>query len=282
MSRKIACITLDMEPDHGDSEGRIRLLEDPALLEKYVSIVQNNDVKVTMFVVTSLFERFGSELKALGKRIPVEFAVHSHSHDPYNACSYEEIEKSYQAFKQFAGSAPLGYRAPIGRITKDGLSHLMDFGFRYDSSVYPSVRPGEFGYWNLHWPITPFQIRRENASLVEFPFTALSKIRIVFALSYVKLFGWGAYSMLMRFFPLPDVVVALTHPYDFYFHLVAGGAKGLEKMAFSRNASRAFELFEQMIKFMKKQNYEFQFMSELYDVVKTEPGLPQVGLDEWR
>ena len=32
--KKLACITLDMEPDYGDPEKRIRLLEKPEFFER--------------------------------------------------------------------------------------------------------------------------------------------------------------------------------------------------------------------------------------------------------
>ena len=38
--RKIACLTLDVEADFLDPTGRIRLLEDDALLNRYLGIIQ--------------------------------------------------------------------------------------------------------------------------------------------------------------------------------------------------------------------------------------------------
>jgi peptidoglycan/xylan/chitin deacetylase (PgdA/CDA1 family) len=278
---KFACITLDMEPDHGDPEKRIRLLENPEFLERYVSIINKHNVKVTMFTVTSLFEKFGDDFKKLATRISLEYAAHSYSHDPYNACSMDEVNASVKAFKNFTGEIPLGYRAPIGRIDKDGLGHLLDHGFAYDASIYPSIRPGEFGYSNLHMPNVPFRITRGNISLVEFPFTALNTVRIVFALSYVKLLGWGLYSTFLQMFGLPDVTLLLSHPHDFYFHLVADGSHGLEKLALSRNAARAFDYFEKMIAALKSRGYQFILMSELYQQVK-DMDLQNFTWDEWK
>ena len=193
MSRKIACLTLDMEPDYGDPEGHIRLLENPDYFERYTTIVNKHNAKVTMFTVTSLFERFGEHFERLEKYIPLEYAAHSHSHDPGNGATRNEVENATNVIKRINGKAPLGYRAPYGQISKEGLGHLMEFGYQYDASVYTSVRPGKFGYANLHVPNSPFRIRRGEESLIEFPFTSLSGVRIVFGLSYVKLLGWGIY-----------------------------------------------------------------------------------------
>ena len=152
MSRKLACLTLDMEPDYGDPDGHIRLLENPEHFERYTAILNKNNAKVTMFTVTSLFERFGEHFERLAKTIPLEYAAHSHIHDPNNGATRDEVEKSAQVIKGINGNAPLGYRAPYGQITKDGLGHLLDLNYDYDSSVYPSFRPGKFGYANLHMP----------------------------------------------------------------------------------------------------------------------------------
>ncbi|HCR71111.1 MAG TPA: hypothetical protein DIW23_06680 [Anaerolineae bacterium] len=281
--KKLACITLDMEPDYGDPEKRIRLLENQEYFERYISIINKYNVKVTMFTVTNLFELRGSDFSNLTTRIPIEYSVHSHTHDPHNACSLEEVQNSKQAYTKFTGKSPTGYRAPIGRINKDGLGHLLDHGFVYDASVYPSIRPGEFGYSNLHMPNIPFRVRRaDGKSLIEFPFTAIEKTRIIFALSYAKLLGWFGYSMLLRLFGLPNYVLLLSHPHDFYFASIPNTTvKGLEKIALSRNSNKAFDYFEKMIRFLAQQGYEFVFVSEIYQQVEQMP-LTEMAWENWK
>lgn len=281
--KKLACITLDMELDYGDPQKQIRLLENSEYFEKYISIVNKYNVKVTMFTVTNLFEKYGEYLHELTTRIPLEYSAHSHTHDPHNACSLDEIQNSKQAYQKFTSKNPLGYRAPIGRITKDGLGHLLDHDFIYDASVYPSIRPGEFGYSNLHMPNIPFEVKRlDGKSLIEFPFTAIEKIRIVFALSYVKLLGWGLYSLLLKIFGLPNFTLLLSHPHDFYFAEIPNTTtKGAERIALSRNSKKAFDYFEKMIKFLHQQGYEFVFVSELLQEVK-QSSMPQIAWENWK
>lgn len=281
--KKLACITLDMEPDYGDPEKRIRLLENSEYFERYVSVIQKYNAKVTMFTVTSLFDKWNEHFAKLTTRIPIEYAVHSHTHDPHNACSLEEVQNSKQTYTKFTGRSPQGYRAPIGRIDKAGLGHLLDHNFIYDASVYPSIRPGEFGYSNLHMPNIPFRVKRaDGKSLIEFPFTAIEKIRIIFALSYAKLLGWFGYSMLLKLFGLPNHALLLSHPHDFYFASIPNTTvKGLEKFALSRNSSKAFDYFENMIRFLAQQGYEFVFISELYQQVEQMP-LTEMAWENWK
>lgn len=269
--KKLACVTLDMEPDHGDPEKKIRLIENPEYFERYVSIINKYQAKVTMFTVTRLFDSYGDLFRKLADRIPLEFSVHSHTHDPHNACSLEEVQNSQSAYEKFKGVKPIGYRAPIGRIDKDGLGHLLDHGFSYDASVYPSIRPGEFGYNNLHMPNFPFRVVRDDGkSLVEFPFTSIEGIRIVFALSYVKLFGWFAYSFLLKLFGLPKITLLLSHPYDFYFGNIPNNTvQGLEGFAMARNTGQEFSIFEKMLQTLHSIGYEFVHLSEVYEQVKT-------------
>lgn len=281
--KKLTCVTLDMEPDYGDPEKRIRLLETPEFLERYISIINKYNAKVTMFTVTNLFETFGNYFNDLAVRIPLELSVHSHTHDPRNACSLEEVRNSREAYQKFTGMHPLGYRAPIGRIDKSGLGRLLDHDFEYDASVYPSIRPGEFGYFNLHMPNIPFRVTRaDGKSLVEFPFTSIETIRIVFALSYAKLFGWGIYSILLKTFGLPDIALLLSHPYDFYFGSIPNNTtSGLERIALTRNSSRAFDYFERMLSMLARQGYEFVFVSELYWQVK-DLDLQKIKWEQWQ
>ena len=281
--RKLACVTLDMEPDHGDPEKKIRLLENPEYFERYVSIVNKYNVKLTMFTVTRLFDSYSELFHKLAERIPLEFSVHSHTHDPHNACSLEEVQNSQAAYEKFRGVKPLGYRAPIGRIDKDGLGHLIDHGFEYDASVYPSVRPGEFGYFNLHMPNMPFRVARSDGkSLVEFPFTSIETIRIVFALSYAKLFGWLGYSLLLKLFGLPEITLLLSHPHDFYFGSIPNKTVGgLEAFAMSRNTGKEFNIFENMLQTLQKQGYEFVYLSEVYEQVKN-TSLQTFSWETWK
>lgn len=280
---KYACITLDMEPDYGDPQNRIRLLENPEFLERFAGIINRNGAKVTMFTVTSLLAQYGEDLRRLERLVPLELAVHSHTHDPRNGSGSAELEAAQEAFLKFTGSNPRGYRAPIGQIDKVGLGNLMDFGYQYDSSIYNSIRPGEYGYFNLHLPNRPFWLTRGGEDrLLELPFTSISAVRVVFALSYAKLLGWGIYSSLLRTFGLPDFALLLVHPYNFYTRLVSDGLYGLEKWALIRNDDRSFEYFENMVRVLTDRGYEFAFVGEMYTMLKDRGDLPRLTWENWR
>ena len=278
MSRRIACLTLDVEADFDDPDGRIRLFEDEALLDQYVRLIDRTGAKVTAFLVTSLLDRYGDRYRQLGERIPVEFEIHSHAHDLRDPCSRADIEAAMGAFRGFAGKDPIGYRAPVGKLTREGLDTLLDRGFRYDSSIYPSVRPGKWGHNNLHLSVAPFRITRGEKSIIEVPFATLSGARLDFSLSYVKVLGWRAYELLMKAFPLPDHVAVLTHPYDHYVDRLPYRLAGYEGRLLRRNASAAFELLEKMLRFLRAKGYELAFLSDLSDYLAPSP-LPELSIE---
>ena len=277
--RKIACITLDTEADFLDPTGRIRLFEDEALFNRYVSIIKKYDIKVTSFLVTSLISKHGDSYRRLQDQVPIEFAIHSHLHDMQNPCSRADIEEAVRTFRSFMGHNPSGYRAPVGQITREGMQTLLDLGLRYDSSIYPSFRPGSMGYNNLHLPVEPFRVRNEAQSIIEIPFATLHGVRLVFSLSYTKLFGWTTYKWLTKIFPPPNQMSVLAHPHDYYFHLLADQVTAGEKPLLLRNARNAFDLFEKLIIFLREAGYEFEFMSGLCDYLETE-NLPAYEMDK--
>jgi peptidoglycan/xylan/chitin deacetylase (PgdA/CDA1 family) len=282
MGRKLACITLDVEADYDNPQKRLRMFEDGNLMERFVSIINRHGAKVTAFLVTSLIEKYEGSLRQFGASIPVEFAVHSHAHDMQNACNRDDIRQAVEVFQSFTGQAPAGYRAPVGMINREGLETLLDLGFRYDSSIYPAIRPGRLGYWNLHMPTEPFRVVRGSDSLVEIPFSTLPTIRLVFSLSYVKLLGWGTYATLMNWFPPPKVSSVLSHPHDFYFHLVAQDVQGLDRHLLMKDARKAYDLFDNMLGWLEAHGYEFVLMREACASLEKIPELPQRSIGAWQ
>ena len=282
MPRKFLCITMDIEADYANTQGHNRLFEEPELFYRFVNLIRRTGVKVTSFLVTSILAGYGESVRRLEREIPIEFALHSHHHNTETSGDRAEIELAQRTLREFSGKEAIGYRAPIGAISRDGLANLIDLGFRYDASVFASVRPGRNGYWNTHMPIEPFRVTRGRDAILEFPFPALPIIRLNFGLPWIKLFGLGLSSVLMRLFPPPSVVAFTTHAHDLYAPLETDGVTAAEKAALLRNSDQGFEILETMIERFRAAGYEFAFMSEICDHVDTLPNLFSMPLDEWR
>jgi peptidoglycan/xylan/chitin deacetylase (PgdA/CDA1 family) len=280
MSRKLACVTLDIEPDLRDPQRRVRLFDDARLRSRYESTIQANDLKVTGFLVTSLIEPYGQALRQLSQQIPMEYSLHSHSHNARDTSSREEITRAVDAYQAFFNVRPLGYRAPFGLVDRTGIRDLVDLQFEYDSSIVPSLRLDEYSYSHVHLPNGPFRFTLGEKSLVELPIACLQGIRLGFSLSYAKLLGPAWYRLLTTVFPLPDVVVVVSHPYDYYVPLIADHLQGWKKLAHLRNSHRTFNVFEDMVRLLRRKGHEFVYMSELNNYIRGLPGLPEVRVDE--
>ena len=268
MMSKVVCLTLDIEADFHNSRGDILLFEQKQIFKQYTDLINRHKAKVTAFLVTSILNRYEKNLRHLEQQIPIEYEVHSHQHDLTQPCSATDIIEASRYYQQFTGHKPMGYRAPVGQINSEGWDTLFKLGFKYDSSIYPSYRPGKLGYNHLKVPVSPFRVTNGKKSLTEFPFGSLSGLRLVFSLSYVKLLGWSTFKNLARLFPLPGQFLMLSHPYDFYFHQVQSDTKGWETPLLARNAAQAFDIYDQMLTFLHQQGYEFMFASELLNKIE--------------
>jgi len=123
---------------------------------------------------------------------------------------------------------------------------LLDHGFAYDASVYTSIRPVNLDIQFAHAKC-PFRVIRGETSLVEFPFTSLATVRIVFALSYAKLLGWGSYSTLLKVFACQTLRSCFPIHTTFIFARFQIAQSMGGKLALSRNSARAFDYFEKLI-----------------------------------
>lgn len=263
VTQKLACLTIDMEPDLRCPERRIRLLEDDARLERFAGFLSREAVPLTSFTVMSDAPRYADHLNALAGRANLEFAVHSYSHDTRNPASDEEVRRSVETFGELWNAQPQGYRAPNCLIDAEGLDVLTKHGFRYDSSIVPSVRPDAYAYNNTRFGRMPFRFAGPSGELLELPVACLSGMRLPLVFSYVKLLGLAAYRAAMAAFPLPDVVVTYLHPYDLYAGELLQYVPGWKRYAHARNAGRAFTILERLVRLLKAKGYTFVLMRDL-------------------
>jgi peptidoglycan/xylan/chitin deacetylase (PgdA/CDA1 family) len=255
-TERLACVTIDVEPDE-PGDGGIRLFDEPHRFAWFRDVLRDAKVPITAFVLMRHAQRYAPALAELAAAVPVELAVHSFSHDRARTASLDEVRRARDAFTLLWGRPPEGYRAPYGLIDASGLRTLMSEGFRYDSSIFPAFRPDEFGYNHLRYPRTPFVFSDGTRELVEVPVAVLSGCRLIYSLSFVKLFGPGFYRNLMRVFALPKVAVIDLHPYDFYVEQIADTFRSWKRIAHMRNAVRAPEIFVEMIETLRHRGYSF-------------------------
>lgn len=272
--KKIVCLTLDVEQDYGD------LLNEPSYdglehIPRLVNFLKERRIPLTCFVQGSLFETHPDRINQLAQ-LDAEFELHSYSHPKPAERNFKfEIEKGKEVYKKFFDKDPIGYRAPLGVIDDEDYKVLADEGFKFDSSVFPSIRPGAFN--NMTKPTKPYFLNGE--SMVEFPLAVVSDIvRIPLSLSYIKLIGW-TYIRLLKTFDLPNLIVFNIHMHDL-FHLNSSKKIPLQnssiiyrrifKRIYQEENIDGFELLNKIITIFETKQYTFLKMIDIYDSVVRE------------
>ena len=80
---------------------------------------------------------------------------------------------------ELVGRSPLGYRAPLGKVTKEEIIFLQNNDIRFDSSIFPTLFPGRFN--RLAFPVSPFLVG--GSSFMEIPISVIPRMRIPIGLS---------------------------------------------------------------------------------------------------
>ena len=277
--QKIACLSIDMEPDLRSPDRRIRLLDEDDKLETLSSLLRRENVPLTSFVVMKHARRYADRLNTLAQKAEVEFAVHSYSHNQAEPASADEIKRSWDEYCDVWNCEPRGYRSPNCLIDGGGLQRLAAKGYQYDSSITPSIRFDRYGYNNLHLPRMPFIVKGTEHDILELPVACLRGVPVPFILSYVKLFGLRAYQFAVPLLPLPDIVTCYFHPYDLYAAEIAQGIKGWKRYAHLRNSGNAVNLLQGMIRMLKKQGYQFALMRDLAQNTMASGNIPRIAAD---
>jgi peptidoglycan/xylan/chitin deacetylase (PgdA/CDA1 family) len=271
---KAVCLTLDVEQDYGD------LLDEPSYeglqhIPGLVNLFKKRNIPLTCFVQGSLFETHPSAIEQLSA-LDVEFEVHAYSHPKPKEINHElEISKGKAAFAEFFGREPIAYRSPSGVVDEKMFSILPRYGFKFDSSVFPSVRPGVFN--SLNRPPKPYFLN--DSSMVEFPVTVVSNlIRIPISLSYVKLLG-RPYFYLLRSINLPKLIIFNFHLHDLYTlssskDIPFGKFPVLYRAIFRRiymgRSNNGMRLLENLITLFSIKGYKFLKLIDVYSFISGE------------
>lgn len=270
IKEKTVCLTLDLEQDYGT------ILQKPTLsglnnIPMLVDILRDKNIPLTCFVQCSLLDNYPEKLLYF-KNIDVEFEPQSYNHPHPDKMNFSyEIEKSKESYKKFFNKNPLGYRSPDGYIDcNDYYEILINNGIKYDSSVFPSLRPKRFN--NLLMKVEPYYLC--NNQIIEFPFTVVSKlIRIPISLSYLKLFGFPFFSLL-KIKSLPKLIIFDFHLHDltrlptvneiFLQNKFSFFEKSIYKKIYMDQGDSGIYIFLKIINLFQNAGYKFRKMEDIY------------------
>ncbi len=265
-NRKIFAFTLDLESDHsGLLKDEYQILGNPDKIEKFLDFLVLRGVKLSVFVVGEVLEKFPHIIQIF-KNHDCEFHCHSYSHTPAFPDSREEIQKSKECFSRVFNRPPDGYRAPLGKISRKGITLLEEMGFKFDSSIFPSYFPNPFKY--LLKPRNPYYY--DNSKILEIPLTSLSPLRITFSLSYIKLLSLKSYQKILKLSRLPRVINFSSHLHVFFTNpRLINQLPFIWQKIYKRNSAKGFDYMEEILKYLKEKGYHFGYISEIYRRYKT-------------
>jgi peptidoglycan/xylan/chitin deacetylase (PgdA/CDA1 family) len=262
---KTACITLDLESDwYVDEPGESYYTFE--YLPEYVEAMRELDVPVSVFVVGKLLEDRPDVVETIQEELDAEFHLHSYHHDPEMADGFRnDLQRGVEAFESFFGHRPRGYRAPLGKITDEQLAILDEEGFEFDSSVFPSYRPG--AYNNLDAPIEPY--RPDTAeTLTELPVGVIPYLRIPAAQSYLKLAG-RPYLKLLDAVDLPDPLIFVSHLHDFFDTEAHEYRDQPIQSIHKRNVHNSIDLLSELVQSLNSMGYRFSTVDDAYRLYET-------------
>lgn len=260
VKRKIACITLDLEPDHAGFLGFNQYsLWKKENLNKLCNLFYKNSVPLTIFVVGESIRKNSQYIKYFTK-IESEFNLHSNTHNFSKPDTEIEIVTGVRNFIKYFGYKPKGYRAPKGLISSGGLKILSDQHFLFDSSIIPSFWPHPK---YLKYRSKPFYHKLDkNKKLFEIPISVTPILKLPLSLSFIKLFGMTPYKQLISG-SSPNVLVFNFHLHDIFKSNYFDKLSFPTRMLYKINHEGGFKLLSDFVSVLKKSNYQFILMNQL-------------------
>lgn len=254
-------MSLDLEADFsGALQEEYSLLESTERIQSLLDFFSERSVGLSVFAVGRLLMEYPEAID-LFERSGAEFHCHSHTHNPAATDSEQEILACRDAHRLRFKSAPLGYRAPDGRITREGIRRLEKHGFKFDASIFPSYYPNPFKYLFRRADVHVYP----GTGMVEIPNTPVSPLRLMLSLSYVKLLGWPLFRTVLEHSRLPETVIFGSHLHDFF-----SDREAIERMPwfwkrlYGRNHDKGMDCMDKIVKFFGERGYRFRFISEIY------------------
>lgn len=257
-------LTVDYECDYGTAlaENTFDALEHT---DRLVDILESLDVPLTCFIQTEVLDAKPDEVEKLrGAGVDVAFHPHSHTHKPRDETDVErEVAQATEAYEDFFGTSPTGYRFPNGNIWAEDYGSLADHGYEFDASVFPSWRPGHFD--NRDASLTPAYL--PEYELFEIPFTVYSEtVKIPTALSYCQLIGQPFTELLLR--RPPSTVIFNIHMHDLVNPVAYKRLSPFYRAVYSRN-SDGLSLLRRVLERFEQADYQFGQLDDLYDSLAT-------------
>ncbi|HVZ45169.1 MAG TPA: polysaccharide deacetylase [Ramlibacter sp.] len=111
---------------------------------KILQALRERDLRATFFITGWALDAHPALCEAIagdGHEIAHHGYWHKKPEPGEDAAMAEELDRGLDAFKRVLGVKPVGYRAPYGENTAEGLAMLRERGIVYSSSFRDDIRP---------------------------------------------------------------------------------------------------------------------------------------------
>lgn len=183
-----------------------------------LDLLAGRGVRATFFILGWVAEREPRLVRAI-RNAGHEVGCHSHWHRlvyrQTPSAFRDDLRRSRDVLQQILGERVRSYRAPSFSVTRESLwalDVLLEEGFLYDSSMYPTYHDR---YGIPEAPPWPHTVRRGGGSLYEFPMPICRK------LGYPLPVGGGGYFRLYPYFFTRNALRSINakgRPFVFYVH----------------------------------------------------------------
>lgn len=240
------------------------------LIYDFLNLLDNNDIKMTVFVLGELVEENSNILKEIKNR-GHSIACHGYNHELLNKKTIiefrKDILKAKDVIEGLINGEVIGYRAPCFTMDREKLMILKECGYKYDSSrirfeqhlLYKPLDVSDFH------KIDDLIYKKDNFYEFEVPTYKILKYNIPIS-------GGGYF----RFLPLPifkyffrqyskmrNNFVFYIHPFEVTdIQINFGEEVSLkDKFRFSYGRKNNLDKFEKFINLCKKEGYIFHTFS---------------------
>lgn len=259
-------LTLDLEEDYAGLLQQ-QSFEAAKGVDELVELLEQYDVPLSCFLQTQILDDAPEVIESLeAASFPVEFHAHTHTHPLRDVADVDfEVDESVSRIRDRFGTESIGFRFPEGVTQSGDYSVLERYDVSFDSSLFPSWRPGRFD--NTEAPTTPY--RHRPTGIVELPFAVYSdRIRVPVALSYFKLLG-RPFQWLAQRTP-PEAIVFDMHMHDLVTPPSFEQLPRNYQLIYGRRKEQGLDVLASFIEALDSRGYEFGSMTDLYANVRAE------------
>ena len=248
-------------------------------LERFRSLLADERVPATFFVLGELVPRLSSTLRALSAE-GHEIASHGPDHVLLHSMSPDDFAATLRVDKarveDLVGHRITGYRAPCFSIDQRKLERLAELGFLYDSSWIRFSAHPTYGSMQLdHWPeIFPGVRRAPGSDFLEYEVSTAQlagRSIPVAGGAYFRIFPWLLTRALLQ--PLlarGGTYVFYTHPFECsntHLRAYPQGTSRLTRWRFETGRSQTLPRLRALISMLRRAGFEFSTCSGLHSVL---------------